>query len=157
MAFGEIAMNVILGNRDIANRKLGSLQYFDVPAGAFPIPWNQGKECADPEKCDKNALQGRFEGVSPEEYLRRQRIAQSGMGFTKQELVVPVGGGLQPGWLPVSPGYWPGPGYVYPITTPAQAPAAAAPESNGISTKTILIGGAIVVAGLLAVMALSRK
>jgi len=149
-------MNVILGNRDIANRKLGNLQYFDVPAGAFPVPWNEGKECTDAEKCSKNSMSGRFEGVSVDEYLRRQKSSAS-MGFTKQELIVPVGGGVQPGWLPVSTGYWPGPAYVYPVTTPTQAPAAAASESNGISTKTILIGGAIVVAGLFAVMALSRK
>jgi hypothetical protein len=155
-------MNIILGNRDIASRKLGSLQYFDVPAGAFPIPWNQGKECADPEKCSKNALQGgRFEGVSPEEYRRRQvTAARKGIGFTKQELIVPVGGdpGIQVGpWMNVPPGFWPGtsPSYLYPVNVATPQPAAAAaPSENGISTKTIVIGGAILVAGLLAVVLL---
>lgn len=151
-------MNVILGSRDIVNRKLGSLQYFDVPAGAFPIPWNQGKECADPDKCDKNALQGRFEGVSPEEYRRRQEAARAGMGFTKQELVIPVGTGPATAIMPTPPGFWPGsaPAYLYPVSvtnTPATAPAA---EESGVSTKTLIIGGSVVVAGLLAVLLLKK-
>jgi hypothetical protein len=150
-------MQMILGNRDIGSRKLGNLQYFDVPSGAFPVPWGKGKECSDPEKCSKNALQGNYEGVSAEEYRRRQAALRPGMGFTKQELVIPVGGAPQA--VP-TPGIWTLPGFtpamtptwLYPVTTPQPTEA----PSNGPSTKTLIIGGAILLVGITAVAFLTR-
>lgn len=151
-------MNVILGNRDIGHRKLGSLQYFDVPSGAFPVPWGRGKECADPEKCSRSALSGRFEGVSADEYRRRQAALREGMGFTKEELLIPVGGA--PPVVP-APGVWtlpafsPVPQWIY-QNAPAQAPSPSASE-NGISTKTIVIGGAVLLVGVAALAFLTRR
>lgn len=56
-------------------------EYFDVPNGAFPVPWGSD-DCHDPHGCD-TSLQGepqklgtpsRFDGVSPAEYARRQGL-----------------------------------------------------------------------------------
>lgn len=152
-------MQVIMGNRDIGSRKLGNLQYFDVPSGAFPVPWGKGKECADPEKCSRSALQGNYEGVSAEEYKRRQEALRAGIGFTKQELIVPVGGAPQA--VP-APGVWTLPGFapamtptwLYPVTTPA---ATETPSNGGLSTKTLIIGGAVLFVGIAAVAFLTRR
>lgn len=50
--------------------------YFDVPNGAFPVPW--GPDCHDPNGCDDSGpgMNGpsKFEGVAPEEYARRSGL-----------------------------------------------------------------------------------
>ena len=79
--------------------RLGHLDFFDVPAGAFPVPWGPDDD-VDPDTLVKPypvvpvtivggaasmaatvlLLSGpsRFEGVSPEEYQRRQQPMMNG-------------------------------------------------------------------------------
>lgn len=61
-------------------------EYFDVPNGAFPVPW--GPDCQDPAGCDDRGpgmgTPSRFDGVAPEEYARRSGL--QGVGIPARPL-----------------------------------------------------------------------